>query len=42
MVIDNIDEVPEVIANGGINGEKLVKNGDIWSIILRQSEYARK
>lgn len=42
MVIDNIDEVPEVIANGGINGEKLIKNSDIWSIILKQSEYARK
>jgi predicted ABC-type ATPase len=42
MVIDNIDEVPEVIANGGIKGEKLIKNSDIWSIILKQSEYARK
>jgi predicted ABC-type ATPase len=42
MVIDNIDEVPEVIATGRINGEKLVKNNDIWSIILKQSEYGRK
>jgi predicted ABC-type ATPase len=36
MVIDNT-AVSIVVAQGGINAEKLVKNDDIWSIIVQQS-----
>ncbi len=38
MVIDNTS-VSIVVAQGGINTEKMVKNDDIWSIIVRQSKY---
>jgi len=38
MVIDNMDAVPDVVALGGINGEVVVKNDDIWNIIVRQSK----
>lgn len=38
MVIDNTS-VSIVVAQGGINTEKMVKNDDIWSIIVKQSKY---
>lgn len=38
MVIDN-NSVSIVVAQGGINTEKMVKNDDIWSIIVKQSKY---
>lgn len=37
MVIDNT-AVSIVIAEGGINAEKMLKNDDIWSIIVQQSK----
>jgi hypothetical protein len=38
MVIDNT-AVSIVVAQGGINTEKMVKNDDIWGIIVQQSKY---
>lgn len=40
MVINNLGGHPELIANGTIGGETLVKNSDIWDIILMQSKHA--
>ena len=37
IVLDNTDAVSNVVAMGGINAEKLVKNDDIWNIIVQQS-----
>ena len=37
IVLDNTDAVSNVVALGGINAEKLVKNDDIWNIIVQQS-----
>jgi predicted ABC-type ATPase len=37
IIIDNMDEVPEVIAQGGINMKKTIKKDDIWNIIVGQS-----
>lgn len=41
MVINNMDNDPELIARGTIKSEKEVKNNDIWEIILRQSRHDR-
>lgn len=40
MVINNLGTHPELIANGTIAGKTLVKNSDIWDIILKQSGHA--
>jgi predicted ABC-type ATPase len=37
MIIDNMDTVPEVVAQGGINMKKDIKKDDIWNIIVGQS-----
>ena len=37
IILDNTDAVSNVVALGGINAEKLVKNDDIWNIIVQQS-----
>ena len=37
IIIDNMDAVPEVVAQGGINMKKAIKKGDIWNIIVGQS-----
>jgi hypothetical protein len=41
MVIDNIDISPELIANGRKNEESMVKNNEIWNIILRQGKHEK-
>ena len=37
IIIDNTGSVSEVVAQGGINVGKAIKNDDIWSIIVTQS-----
>jgi len=39
IVINNLGSHPELIANGTIVGETLIKNNDIWQIILMQSKH---
>jgi succinyl-CoA synthetase beta subunit len=38
MIIDNTDDVPDIVARGGMDVEKVIKNDDIWNIIVRQSK----
>jgi len=40
MVINNLGARPELVATGTITGETLIKNNDIWQIILTQSKHA--
>jgi predicted ABC-type ATPase len=40
MVINNLGSHPELVANGAIEGEKVINNSDIWDKILRQSKHA--
>ena len=40
-VIDNMDLVPEVIAEGNKRNEKVIKNADIWERILIQKEFEK-
>jgi predicted ABC-type ATPase len=42
MVINSLGESPELVANGAIDGKKVVINSDIWEIISRQSEGGKK
>ena len=42
MIINNLDRRSELIATGTIQGEKTIKNSDIWDIIQSQSEHGRK
>jgi predicted ABC-type ATPase len=37
IIIDNMDAVPEVIAQGGFSMKKVIKKDDIWNIIVSQS-----
>lgn len=37
MVIDNMDLVPEIVVQE-VNSKKLVRNADIWNVILMQSK----
>jgi len=39
MVINNLGDNPELVATGAWGGEKVIKNIDIWEIILRQSKH---
>ncbi|HVI47165.1 MAG TPA: zeta toxin family protein [Chitinophaga sp.] len=38
-VVDNMNGIPEVIASGAMNDEKLILNPDIWGVISEQSNY---
>lgn len=40
MVINNLGDNPDLVANGSITGKKTIINADIWSIVLKQAEYA--
>lgn len=40
MLIDNMDTTPEIVAKGQKNEETLVKNIEIWNIVLSQSKHA--
>lgn len=40
MAINNLGSHPELIANGTMIGETLIKNDDIWQTILMQSKHA--
>jgi predicted ABC-type ATPase len=40
MVINNLGDNPELVANGTSGGKKTILNTDIWEIILRQGEHA--
>lgn len=42
LIINNLNQQSELIANGTIKGEKTINNSDIWDIILRQSTHGRK
>ena len=42
IVIENMNEAPEEIARGKMDGVRIEKQSDIWSIIIRQSKYERK
>ena len=42
MVINNMDEVPAIIADGKMNDREVIKNNDIWTIINKQSEHGRE
>jgi predicted ABC-type ATPase len=37
IIIDNTDAVSEVVAQGSLNAEKVIKKDDIWNIIIKQS-----
>lgn len=36
MVIDNMDTVTDIIAKRGVEGKIMVKNTDLWDVILKQ------
>jgi len=38
MIIDNTDSASVVIAQSGQNAEKMIKNDDIWNILIAQSK----
>ena len=42
IVIDNMDTKPDIIARGSGEGEKVIINSELWSIILWQSEFYGK
>lgn len=42
MVINNMDVLPDMIAQGGVNIDTLVRNTDIWNTIEQQSAHHGK
>ncbi|WP_276485451.1 zeta toxin family protein [Paraflavitalea pollutisoli] len=37
MLVDNISTIPETIAEGGVGVDTVIEKGDIWNVVVRQS-----
>jgi len=40
-VIDNLDAIPNLIAEGKKNSEKIIDNNELWNIFIEQSIYGK-
>ena len=42
IAIDNMDTVPNIIAKGSANEDKMIINSELWDILLKQSKFYGK